>query len=181
MRTNAIHGLILLVTVTLAACSDRDGTSPRPGVTVASSNARVQTEVDARTHRFTAECQTTFNSPPLPLPPVQHQVDDGSCHFVPFGPMQFRSIQDIDFAAHTQSGTQTYTARNGDQIFAVHSGTSAPAGPGLIAFSATMTVVGGTGRFASASGFATVAGRANLMTNTSTSSSSGWITLRNPE
>ena len=44
--------------------------------------------------------------------------------------MEFVSVQDINFAAGTQSGRQTFTARNGDQIVMVHSGRSVPAGPG---------------------------------------------------
>ena len=47
-------------------------------------------------------------------------------------------------------------------------GTSAPAGPGLIKFSANFTLTGGTGRFANASGTADGTGIANQATKTTT-------------
>ena len=55
------------------------------------------------------------------------------------------------------------------------SGTSAPGEPGYLRFSATMTFVGGTGRFVHATGLARVEGTASLSTPTAAYALDGWI------
>ena len=113
--------------------------------------------------------------PPLPLPPVHRQIDTGTCWFSHLGRTTLYGVQDIVFASGTQSGERTFTAANGDVLRAVHAGTSAPSGPGLISFVTTITFVGGTGRFAHATGQMTGAGTANLLTRTTVVTNEGWI------
>jgi hypothetical protein len=121
-------------------------------------------------------CELTFNPPPLPLPPVHRQVDTGTCWFSHLGITALSGVQDINFAAGTQSGERTFTAANGDVLRATHAGRSGPRGPGLIGFTTTITFVGGTGRFANATGQMTGEGTANLITRTTTVTNEGWIT-----
>ena len=120
-------------------------------------------------------CELSFNPPPLPLPPVHHQIDTGTCWFSHLGRTALYGVQDIVFAAGTQSGERTFTAANGDVLRAVHAGRSAPAGPGLVSFTTLITFVGGTGRFANATGQMTGAGTANLITRTTVVTNEGWI------
>lgn len=120
-------------------------------------------------------CELTFNPPPLPLPPVHRQIDTGTCWFSHLGRTALQGIQDINFAAGTQSGERTFTAANGDVLRATHAGTSAPGGPGLVNFVTTITIVGGTGRFANATGQMTGEGTANLITRTTAVTNEGWI------
>lgn len=120
-------------------------------------------------------CELTFNPPPLPLPPVHRQVDTGTCWFSHLGRTALYGVQDIVFAAGTQSGERTFTAANGDVLRAVHAGRSAPSGPGLVSFTTTITFVGGTGRFANVRGQMTGAGTANLLTRTTVVTNEGWI------
>lgn len=116
---------------------------------------------------LTGRCETTFNPPPLPPPPVHRQTDTGSCELAPLGRVEFHSVKDINFATGTQTTTEaTFTAPNGDVLRAVGSGTSAPSQPGRIAFSANLTFTGGTGRFGRATGQASVKGEAVLATRT---------------
>jgi hypothetical protein len=61
-------------------------------------------------------CELTFNPPPLPLPPVHRQIDTGTCWFSHLGKTALQGVQDINFAAGTQSGTRTFTAANGDVL-----------------------------------------------------------------
>lgn len=122
-----------------------------------------------------AECQTTFNAPTLPPPAIHRQVDIGTCHFTPFGPMTVAGVQEINLAAGTQSGERTFTARNGDVLRAVHVGTSAPGAPGTVDFSATLTFVGGTGRFAGISGEARAGGTAVISTTSASFELEGWL------
>ena len=124
---------------------------------------------------FTGSCVLTFNPPPLPLPPVLHQVDIGTCHLTHLGLADFYGEQDINFVAGTQSGWRRLTAANGDELYYTHVGTSAPAGPGLVSFVAQMTFTGGTGRFAGATGSAQGTGMANLITHSSSVTFAGTI------
>jgi hypothetical protein len=129
---------------------------------------------------FSGRCETTFNPPPLPPPPVHTQTDVGTCTLTHLGRAAFRSVKEIDFLAGTQTTTEaSFTAANGDVLWAVGSGVSAPAGPGRVGFSATLTFTGGTGRFADAHGEAYVTGVATLATTSAVLEiTRGWISYR---
>ena len=160
---------IILVGAVLAACADPAPTSSD----VSSRSVALQRAGTARP--ITGTCVVTFGAPPFPLPPILHQVDTGTCQLSHLGLTDFYGEQDINFAAGTQSGWRTLTAANGDELHSTHVGTSQPAGPGLVSFVAQMTIVGGTGRFAGASGSMRGVGLANLITRTSTVSLEGTI------
>ena len=69
----------------------------------------------------------------------------------------------------------TLTAANGDELVHTTIGDVMPAGPAQVAFSGSMTFVGGTGRFSAASGLATFSGTASVATNTGTFSFEGAV------
>ena len=162
---------VVLLGSALVACTDPSPTSPTP-----SSRSVALQQRSGTTRPFTGSCTVTFNAPPLPPPPILHQVDVGTCQFTHLGLTDFYGEQDINFAAGTQSGWRTLTAANGDELHVTHVGTSAPAGPGLVSFVAQMTIVGGTGRFAGATGTVRGVGLANLITRTTVVSFEGTIT-----
>jgi len=150
-----------------------------PSVTPPDARASLSVSADAQAPRalpIKGHCELTFNPPPLPLPPVHRQIDTGTCWFSHLGKTALEGVQDINFAAGTQSGTRTFTAANGDVLRATHAGTSGPGGPGLVRFVTTITIVGGTGRFANATGQMTGEGTANLITRTTSVTNEGWIT-----
>jgi len=61
------------------------------------------------------------------------------------------------------SGEPTVTAANGDQLFGTYSGqVSSTSDPNVITYEEQLTVSGGTGRFAGATGAFDVVGEANL-------------------
>lgn len=169
MRTS--FPLAMLLAVALTACAegvplplDRRPAEARPAH--ASAGARP----------LAGRCATTFNPPPLPPPPVHRQVDTGTCEMAHLGATTVHGVQEINFAAGTQSGERTFTAANGDRLRATHVGTSRPGGPGLIRFSAVITFAGGTGRFEGAAGQARAEGTANLVTRTTSFQIvDGWI------
>jgi hypothetical protein len=132
---------------------------------------------------FSGRCETTFNPPQLPPPPVHTQTDVGTCILTHLGRAAFRSVKEIDFAAGTQTTTEaSFTAANGDVLRAVGSGISAPAGPGRVGFSATLTFTGGTGRFADVHGEAYVTGVATPATTSAVLEiTGGWISYRAQE
>jgi hypothetical protein len=85
------------------------------------------------------------------------------------------TVQDIDPVAGTQRSVEiTFTTANGDVLRATSVGTNTPNGPG-VAFRATMTFIGGTGRFANATGEAHVDGAASFVTNSASFRLNGWI------
>jgi hypothetical protein len=169
---------VLLTLTTLgtvvAGCAGGGPTSPRAD---ASAIARAAPARATATRRpLSGDCETAFPAPPLPLPAVLRQVDVGTCHLAHLGRAAFFSVKEINFAAGTQTITEsTLTAANGDVLRAVGSGTNVPSGPGRVRFAATMTFTGGTGRFANATGQARVEGAADLVMRTATLTMDGWI------
>lgn len=125
---------------------------------------------------LTGRCETSFAPPPFPLPPVLRQVDTGTCQLSHLGRAVLYSVQDINLATGTQVSVEfTLTAANGDVLRATNVGTSAPNGPG-VRFQGTTTFVGGTGRFANATGEARIEGTASFVTNTAAFTVlDGWI------
>jgi hypothetical protein len=121
----------------------------------------------APTRPIEGECNLTFEILEV-NPPILRQRDYGTCQLSHLGRTGFDGILEINVVLGTQTGTRTFTAANGDELYATVAGTGAPIGPGLIGFSATFTFTGGTGRFANASGTAQGNGVANQMTQTST-------------
>ena len=68
-----------------------------------------------------------------------------------------------DGTAVTQS-TSVYTSANGDELWMAGSGAGEMTPDGVVRFTGTDTIVGGTGRFADATGWADYEGFANLAT-----------------
>ena len=149
-----------VVVVTFAACSA--DVQPTAAVTEAPSMTRAARDGQP----FSGRCETSFAPPTFPPPPVIRQVDDGECHLSHLGRTSAHIIQDIDIATGTQRSVEiTFTAANGDILRAATVGTNTPNGSG-VTFQATMTLKGGTGRFANATGAGTVSGAADFQTNT---------------
>lgn len=76
----------------------------------------------------------------------------------------------------TASGTATWTAANGDKIFTSTAGQAVITFP-VAAINETHTIIGGTGRFADASGSLAVDRSLNLLTLVSSASLTGTISL----
>lgn len=172
MRTSSAS--TALIAFLLAACT---GNSPAPTSPDASLVRGSTASAHQTTRPITGNCSLTFNPPPVPPPSVHHQIDTGSCIISHLGQTAFYGEQDINFAAGTQSGWRRFTAANGDELHGIHTGTSWLIAPGQVGFRAAMTIVGGTGRFAGASGQLTLDGVATLAArSTSVTISEGTIT-----
>ena len=164
---------ICLLAVSLAACADGTPTSVSAPTATSIRGASLQGADVARP--LTGSCTTTFGPTPFPPPPIHHQIDTGSCQLTHLGRTEFYGEQDINFAAGTQSGWRRWTAANGDELHLTHTGTSGLVAPGMVGFTAQMTIVGGTGRFAGATGSARGIGVANLATRSTSVTIDGWI------
>jgi hypothetical protein len=163
MKTSMTPALLLALALT--GCAEQPSTPMDPnGAALARAGAEVQA---AKAVPISGRCTTTFAPIPRPLPAVYRQVATGVCQLSHLGSTSLLLVQDINFAAGTQTSVEvTYTAANGDVLRAANVGTSARSGNG-VAFSATVTFVGGTGRFAKATGQAHVTGTADFIANTS--------------
>lgn len=84
----------------------------------------------------------------------------GTCQLAHLGRAEYVNLQTIVPGPVTQfTNATTYTAANGDVLYTTAVGTATPADGGTrLILAATETVQGGTGRFADASGEATLAG-----------------------
>jgi hypothetical protein len=121
------------------------------------------------------QCEATFTVLPS-TPPVVGQIHAGTCVLSHLGNSITTGSQTINFATLTQSAQRTFIAANGDELHATSRGTSKPGnGPGLIDVDATLTVVGGTGCFANATGQIHDWGTANTVTHV-VFMLDGWIT-----
>jgi hypothetical protein len=77
------------------------------------------------------------------------------------------------------TGTDEFTAANGDKLYATHSGISGvPDAQGNVTFSGEYIFTGGTGKFKGASGSAEFTGTASLATNKGEFSLRGKIKLK---
>jgi hypothetical protein len=172
----------LLFAFVAAGCMENPPVAPRLAIPDHAAHAATPTPVSKP---ISGPCELTFTPPPVPPPATFLSTDEGTCQFSHLGKTMFRGVQTINFRAGTQSGQRTLTAANGDVLLLEHVGTSAPAGPGLVAFQATATIVGGTGRFENATGQLHGWGVANLIARTSVANFEGEISYaasarRNP-
>jgi hypothetical protein len=121
----------------------------------------------APTRPIKGECNLTFEVLEVNFP-ILRQRDYGTCQLSHLGRAGFAGSLEVNLLLGTQTGSRTFTAASGDELYATVAGTSEPIEPGRIGFSATFTFTGGTGRFANASGSAQGDGVANQMTQTTT-------------
>ena len=151
----------------LLGCADDGSSGVGP-----SSTRRVVAGANGTVNALTAQplagrCDTEFAPFTFPLPPVVVHVVTGTCQLTHLGRSTLYLRQVINFASgEITSQELTFTAANGDVLWAVEEGSSPPPSGPEATFSGTFTFVGGTGRFAHATGTATFTGGANLVTNT---------------
>jgi len=155
----------LALAMTLAGCSADAITDPQ---------AMIDTPVWAAVPvPFTARCELEIQ-PPTPVGPgLIHQIDSGTCQATHLGRATLVSDKIINVVAGTQTVEATFTAANGDELVGTGTGTSQLVGPGRVAFTATIAFTDGTGRFADATGQATLTGEADLIAMRSHMSATG--------
>jgi hypothetical protein len=171
MRVPRFASMLLfsaIVTAPLIGCADG-------ARTIAAPDAPTLSRSIVTSRPISGVCTTTFVPPAFPPPLTFQQVDVGTCQLSHLGRAAIYSVQEINIVAGTQTSViYTYTAANGDVLRAVNVGANTPNGAG-VSFSATTTFVGGTGRFAHATGEAHIEGSASFITNTATYTLDGWI------
>ena len=82
---------------------------------------------------------------------------------------------------HTASGFYEFTAANGDTVIAKFTGIATPTDvPGVLYIEETATIIGGTGRFAGATGSFSMTRLKNTVTGATTASFRGTISAPGP-
>jgi hypothetical protein len=158
----------------VAGCSDNPLTAPST-----QAGAALLATKDP-TRPFGSRCETaiTFLSPLPGDPPNLLRLHiDYVCQLQHLGRTTGSAEQIVIFTSPTTttaSNTTTYTAANGDHLFAHWTGTSTSSGPD-ITFSGPEIYAGGTGRFADASGSAWISGTASFVTNTGRFTAAGTL------
>src|SRR5688572_23001161 len=177
MRPIVMRRIILAASVLAAACSDQVSTSPTSPTSLALSHSRNATQLPLR-GTFTAADQGVVVPPNLLL---QGTGEGNAPHL---GRFTLTVAEVVNMATAAGTGTFNLTAANGDQLFATTAGGEDQFIPPNVSHVTLLaTIVGGTGRFASATGTFTLerTGIINFAAGTSTSVGSfdGHINLKN--
>ena len=110
--------------------------------------------------------------------PLNHVSLTGSGNATQLGKFTYSMQAELHIPTLTSPATATFVAADGSSLFAEGSGQGTPTGtPGIISIVETLTITGGTGRFADASGDITVQRLVNRATLTSSGTIKGVIVL----
>ena len=97
---------------------------------------------------------TTSSEILQPAPILKTRIT-GTGQVSQLGKSSFTALSTLNFTTQPPfilGGTATFTAANGDEIYTSFTGTSTPAGEGMLNVVMTHTITGGSGRFQNASG-----------------------------
>ena len=102
---------------------------------------------------FSGTLEGSFTATQDAPPAINRQLDaTGQASLLGAFTYSFPHSVDRSVFPATGVGVATFTAANGDQVFATISGHATPIGNGILAGVEIGTITGGTGRFAGASG-----------------------------
>ncbi len=164
----------VLLVLTLVGCGADAPTAPIPDAPALNRAAAAHPAAPARSMKGSCEAQSA--EPPVLIFPILHQVATGTCQLAHLGRASLRTVARLNILTGVQMAEITYTAANGDLLYATSIGTGTPTGPTTIEFSGTTTIIGGTGRFTNATGVMAAAGTSNTATGITFISYDGWIT-----
>ena len=178
MRSIVLRPIIVVASVLAAACSDHASSAPTSPTRVDLAQTQRNATRLPLSGSFTAADRSSFAPPNLLL---QGSGEGTATHL---GRFTVSISEVVNPATSTGTGTFDLTAANGDQLFATTAGgEDAFIPPNVSHVTLVATIVGGTGRFASATGTFTMERTAtiNFAAGTSTSSGSfdGHINLKN--
>jgi len=174
--------IVLAVCVFAAACSGQGLDSPTSptSATVAAARAPAQSGTQLPfSGTFTTDTQAVFAPPTTLL--INGTAAGTATHL---GRFTATSTAVVDTTTATSTGTFNFTAANGDQLFTTTTGGEDEfIPPNVSRITLVATIVGGTGRFAAATGTLTMhsTGMIDFATGTSSGSGSfeGHINLNN--
>jgi hypothetical protein len=126
---------------------------------------------------FRGRLEGSFTSTLIPgNPPIVSAFVEGTGNATHLGRFRFANQHQVNLATRFLTGSYTLIAANGDRLFANFSGqASATPTPGVLAVVETVTISGGTGRFAGATGGFTAERLVFQATSTTSGSFNGTI------
>ena len=145
--------LVLAIAAVALACSPDAGGNPMAPSLSATHNAAAPAKItadDGQPFEGTLEGASRPTYDPSTNSNIVRLVGTASAH--PYGHFALEANFIVNLATELSLGQVTLTARNGDVITATFTGQSSPAAPGVISIVEQVTITGGTGRFAGASG-----------------------------
>ena len=145
MQPRITNSLILAATVLAAACSG-DRTSA-PASPASASFARGQGRQSLPFRGTIATADRAVVAPPNLL--VSGAAAGTATHLGRYT-ASYEAVAPL--GGSTATGSYVFTAANGDRFTATFAGSAAPAEEGRLRFTEVLTIVSGTGRFASATG-----------------------------
>jgi hypothetical protein len=157
-RRQVVHGPHVVAVALLIAVTACDA----PGVLPVEPSATplLAARAEPVDHPWAGRCETVFT----PTGPLTIEIT-GICQLAGLGRVALVAEQELvpGPTGIALSNTATYTAANGDVLRTTNVGIGTPASdfPGVL-LTGTETAVGGTGRFAEATGTATILGSAVL-------------------
>jgi hypothetical protein len=169
----------VLLTLVLTGCNAAAPTAPLPAMAsleVSGNGGANSTHQAAPQRPIEGPCEAeTVEVVPI-APGVIRRTGIGTCQLSHLGRTTLRSVANTNLVTLEQTGEHTYTAANGDLLYATSTGTGTPTPPSTtFPFTGVTTISGGTGRFANAVGVMQVAGTSDLATGRSSFSYDGWI------
>jgi hypothetical protein len=173
-----------LFVLALAGCTGNAPTAPTtlPAASLAGTHTAQAFESGIAAQKSPAplpiqgRCEASYAAPPVVAPPFIRHVSVGTCQLSHLGRVSLRTEAEINLATGVQVAAVTFTAANGDRLRVSSVGTGTPTGTTTVHFIGTATIVGGTGRFASATGEMAVEGDVDSATGDARFSYNGWIT-----
>ncbi|MEP7066045.1 MAG: hypothetical protein ABI889_08450 [Gemmatimonadota bacterium] len=157
--------IMALATTAVAAGCSADSTT---GLALSESRVAVPLK---------GNCTTTSTA--IPVAPGQLRIlVNGQCQFTHLGTTRFFADQVANIAGGTLTGSNVFTAANGDQLFARNDGPLGAPLNGILTVGGVVTFTGGTGRFANASGQGQFSGEVNIIARTGTDSWEGMLLYR---
>ena len=173
MRTLSAPATLLALALT--ACSTDPTRDPVAPSAPAASRVDLA-DVGTKSMHIHGTMEATESGAPQPGSPIVMRRLEGEGNASHLG--RFTTVANItlNLATATGSGTVTYTAANGDMLSGTAVG-QAVVGAGFATVTETVTITGGTGRFAGATGTFTVVRRIVQATGISSGTLDGTITL----
>jgi hypothetical protein len=113
-------------------------------------------------------------------PPIVSAQITATGNATHLGEFTYSALITVDTTTRMGTGTFVFTAANGDTVFGALSGHSTPTAPNTLTIVENMSITGGTGRFAGATGSFALTRMKNTVTNVTAGSFTGTISSPGP-
>ncbi len=113
-------------------------------------------------------------------PPIVSVQVTATGNATQLGLFTYTELDTVDTSTRIGTGTFVFTAANGDTVFGTISGKATFTPPNVLTIEENAIITGGTGRFAEATGTFTATRLKNSVTNVTTASFTGTISLPSP-